>query len=67
MNLFTSFEMVFDNGERFMGNKTITYKEIESEQDIKFIEGLILDSLNTGLVEGDLGVDIVTLTNWKTL
>lgn len=67
MNLFTSFEMVFDNGERFMGNKTITYKEIEGEQDIKFIEGLILDSLNTGLVEGDLGVDIVTLTNWKTL
>ena len=67
MNKFVSFEMVFDNGERFMGNKTITYKEIESEHDIKFVEGLILDSLNTGLGDEDLGVDIVTLTNWKAL
>lgn len=66
MNKFVSFEMVFNNGQKFMGNKIMSFDFIGGEEDIKFLEEQIRCDLNKGQDLVDY-VDIVTITNWKAL
>lgn len=65
-NKFFSFEMVFVNGHKYMGNMVLPYGDILSEYDVSDVENIIRTNLNQG---GDIVgmIDIVTLTNWKTL
>ena len=66
MNKFVSFEMVFVNGQKFLGNMCLRYSDITSDRDVKNVETYILQKLNAGVDLIDR-VDLVTLTNWKAL
>jgi hypothetical protein len=66
MNKFVSFEMIFYNGYQCMGNMVVPYDDITNETDIKDVENIIKVRLNRG-EEVNSMVDVVTLTNWKTL
>ena len=63
MSKFVAFEMVFDNGERFMGNMVVECEDIVSEEVIENIELHIRQTLN----DDDNSIAAITLTNWKTL
>ena len=67
MNKFVSFEMIFANGESFMGNMCINHSNIECEFDVLNVETLIRQKLNAGALGTIEQVDAVTLVNWKTL
>jgi len=63
MNKFVSFEMIFDNGERFMGNMIVSCEDIVSQEIVENIEFYIRQKLN----EDENSVAAVTLVNWKAI
>jgi hypothetical protein len=67
VNKFFSFEMVFDNGERFSGNMVASYSDITCEMDVTNVETMIKQKLNATATSLEETVMVVTLTNWKAL
>lgn len=64
---FFSFEMIFGSGEKAMGNFIGSYGPITNDQDIEGVELMIRQSLNASNVGYQTHIDVVTLTNWKSL
>lgn len=68
MNKFFSFEMIFENGNKFTGNIVYPWKkDITTGRDIKEIEYRIKNKINDDCPNDELRVHAITLINWKTL